>query len=160
MTTTARPAQGLLRRGTPQVLVVAGLCVLAAGTVVTVLGGVVDGSPGAMGALVGGSIALCLFMSGSLVVETATRMAPQTALVVAMMTYTLQVALVAAVFVVLKSSGLMGTTLSAGWLATGVIAATVTWQVAQLAASARARVPAYDIELPESSPERREVGAP
>jgi ATP synthase protein I len=134
-------------------------------------GGLVAGSTGALGALVGGSIALCFFMFGSLVVESATRMAPQTAIVVALMTYTLQVALVAAAFALLTSTGAVGTTLSGGWIAGGVIVATVTWTLAQLVASARARIPAYDIDLPGSSKassgpssralsKAREVGAP
>jgi ATP synthase protein I len=106
-----------------------------------------------------------------LVVESATRMAPQTAIVVALMTYTLQVALVAAVFALLTSSGALGATLSGGWVAGGVVVATVTWTSAQLVASAKARVPAYDIDLPGTrptpsqqssgaSPGPREVGAP
>ena len=175
MTTTARPSTGQPPRGTSQVLLKAGLCVAVAVAVVTVLGGVRDGSAGALGALSGGSLALCFLLFGSLVVETATRMAPQTAIVVALMTYTLQVALVALVFVTLKSSGAVDSTLSAGWLAAGVVVATVAWTVGQLVAASRARVLAYDIELPgsvdgaggdtshESShlpSRRREVGAP
>ena len=175
MTTTARPATGQPPRETSQVLLKAGLCVAIAVALVTVVGGLLDGSAGALGALSGGSLALCFFLFGSLVVETATRMAPQTAIVVALMTYTLQVALIALVFVTLKSSGAMDSTLSAGWLAAGVIVATIAWTVGQLVGSARARVLAYDIELPgsadaagQSAPHdasqgpsrRREVGAP
>jgi ATP synthase protein I len=164
MTTTARPATGPTPRGTSQVLVAAGLCVAAAVALTTLAGGLVAGSTGALGALAGGSMALCFFLFGSLVVETATRVAPRTAIVVALMTYTLQVALVALIFVVLTSSGAVGSTLSAGWLAGGVIVATVAWTVGQLVASARARVLAYDIELPggqsRASSRPREVGAP
>jgi len=170
MTTTVRPDTGR-RRGTTPVLVVAGVCVAVSVAVTAFAGGLVAGSPGALGALVGGSIALCFFMFGSLVVESATRMAPQTAIVVALMTYTLQVALVAAAFALLTSTGAVGTTLSGGWIAGGVIVATVTWTLAQLVASARARIPAYDIDLPGSpeassepssgaSSKAREVGAP
>ncbi len=148
MTTTARPAPGQPPGRTPGVLVTAGLCVAVAVALATLAGGIAAGSLGALGALVGGSIALCFFLFGSLVVENATRMAPQTAIVVALMTYTLQVALIALVFVALKSSGAVGTTLSGGWIAGGVIVATVAWTLGQLVASAKARVPAYDIELP------------
>ena len=171
MTTTAHPSPGLRRRGTPQVLVVAGICVAVSVAVTVLVGGLASGSAGVLGAVVGGSIALCFFMFGSLVVESATRMAPQTAIVVALMTYTLQVALVAAVFAVLTSTGAVGTTLSGGWIAGGVIVATVAWTLAQLVASARARIPAYDIDLPGppkassegssgASSTAREVGAP
>ena len=174
MTTTARPAEGQ-PRGTSPVLFVAGLYVAGAVVVTTLLGALTTGSPGAFGALAGGSMALCFFLFGSTIVEMATRMAPQTAIFVALMTYTLQVALVALVFAVLTSSGAVGTTLSPGWLAGGVIAATLAWTVAQLVGSARARIPAYDIDLPEpgqaapqpssqpssgASSRAREVGAP
>ncbi|MCW2846384.1 MAG: putative synthase protein [Marmoricola sp.] len=171
MSTTARPATGQTRRGTSQVLLVAGLCVSAVVALATLVGGLVGGSDAALGALSGGSLALCFLLFGSLVVETATRMAPQTAIVIALMTYTLQVAALALVFVVLTSSGAVGTTLSGGWLAGGVVVATVAWTLGQLVASTRARVLAYDIDLPgsaatnasDSSREpsgRREVGAP
>ena len=57
--------------------------------------------------------------AGCLPSPEATRMAPAASMLVALMTYTLQVALVALVFVMLTSSGAVGTTLTAGWLAAG-----------------------------------------
>ncbi|MCW2759842.1 MAG: putative synthase protein [Marmoricola sp.] len=157
MTTTAR---------TPRVLLVAGACVVVAVLVAALLGGLSTGSAGALGALVGGSIACVFFLFGSFVVNAATRIAPQAAMVMALMTYTLQVALVALVFAVLADSGAIGTTLSSGWVAGGVIAATVAWVAGQLVASARARIPAYDIDLPgstggssQTSSEAKEAGA-
>jgi ATP synthase protein I len=85
----------------------------------------------------------------------------------ALMTYTFQVALVLLVFLAVSRSGAIGTTLFPGWLAGGVVAATVAWTVGQLVASARARIPVYDIELPgpagssaEATSRTREVGAP
>ncbi len=151
MTTTARPAQGMPRGRTSQVLLVAGLCVAGAAALATLAGGLVDGRAGALGALAGGSLALCFFLFGSLVVDMATRMAPQLAMLMAMLTYTLQVAAVALVFYVLTSSGAVGTTLSGGWLAGGVVAATLAWTAGQLVGSMRARIPAYDIDLPETT---------
>jgi ATP synthase protein I len=126
----------------------AGLCAVVAVALATLVGGLVDGRPGALGALVGGAIALGFFLFGSSVVNAATRIAPQASLLMALMTYTLQVALVAAVFVALQSSGVVGDTLAGGWLAGGVVAATVAWTLGQLVFSSRARVPVYDIELP------------
>lgn len=149
MTTTARPTPGQPRGRTPRVLLVAGVCVVGAVAVVTLMAGLAGDRADTLGALAGGSLALCFFLFGSLVVETATRLAPQTAILVALMTYALQVALVALVFFVLTSSGAVGTTLSAGWLAGGVVAASLVWTVAQLVTSVRARIPAYDIDLPE-----------
>jgi ATP synthase protein I len=175
MTTTARPLSGQPRGRTPRVLLAAGLAVAAAVVVAAALGGLVAGSPGGLAALTGGGIAGAGLVSGSAVVNAAIRMAPQAAMVVAMTTYTLQVVLVLVVFLALESSGAMGSTLSTGWLAAGVIVATAAWTLGQLVASAKARIPAYDIELPgaseaplqdsshgasQPSSRAREVGAP
>ena len=153
MTTTARPQQGPPGGRTSRVLVAAGLCVVAAVALATLLGWLLDDRPGGLGALVGGAIALGFFLFGSSVVNAATRMAPQAALLIAMTTYTLQVVLVAVVFYALDSSGAVGDTIAGGWLAGGVVAATVAWTVGQLVFSSRARVPVYDIELPAGTPD-------
>lgn len=150
MTSTARPTGN--RERSSRVLVLAGVGVVLVVAATAVVAGLVTGAPAARGALVGGGIALAFFLFGSLVVNTATRLAPQQALLVALTTYTLQVVLVAAVFVALSASDALGSSLSAGWVAIGVIAATAAWMVGQLVGSARARVPAYDIDLP-STPE-------
>lgn len=151
MTTTARPAMGQPRRGTYQVLLVAGLSVVVVVALTTLVAALVSGSDGALGALVGGLMTFGFVVFGSFVVETATRVAPQTAMMMALLTYTLQVSLVALLFVVLTSSGLVGTSLSAGWLAVGVVGATVAWTLAQLLAASRARILAYDSDLPGPS---------
>ncbi len=152
MSTTARPRQGHPRGRTPRVLAVSAGSVVAAVAVVTTAGGLASGEPGAYGALVGGGIALAFFVFGSAVVIGATRVAPQAALMMAVLTYTLQVAAVALAFAALSNSGVMEETLAPGWLAGGVIAATVAWTAGQLVATARARVPVYDIELPGERP--------
>lgn len=167
MSTTARPPQGQPSGRTPRVLRVAGVCAAVAVSLASVTGVVVNGSAAGLGALVGGGIVTGFLVSGSAVVNAAVRMAPQAAMVVAMMTYTLQVVLVLIVFIALSESGLVGDRLASGWVAGGVIAAALSWTVGQLVASARARIPAYDIELPGSAgpsvqvlSRSREVGAP
>lgn len=146
---------------------VAGACVLVVVLLTAVAGFLAEGSPGALGALIGGSVALVFFLGGSLVVNAATRLAPQASILIALMTLLLQVALIAAVFIGLDASSAVGSTISAGWIAGGVIAAAAAWIVGQLYASAKARIPAYDIDLPvpgeRTAPEpahAREVGAP
>ena len=148
MSTTASPQSGRPRGRTPGVLAVSAAAVTAAVAATFAVAGFTAGEPGAYGALVGGAIAFGFFIFGSVVVVVATRIAPEAALMMAVLTYTLQVAAVALAFAVLSNSGAMESTLSPGWLAVGVIAATVAWSAAQLVASARARVPVYDIELP------------
>lgn len=158
MTTTASPGRGPTGARTPRVLLVASGCVAASVVIATVLGAVIAGGPAALGALLGGAIALGFFAFGSLVVAAATKMAPEASLLVALMTYTLQVVLVAGVFVAIGASGVVGDEISGGWLAGGVVAATVAWTVGQLVASSRARIPVYDVDLPDSR--AREAGAP
>ncbi len=150
MTTTARPQQGPPGGRSSRVLVAAGGCVAVAVALATLLGSLLGGRPAALGALVGGAIALGFFLFGSSVVNAATRIAPQAALLIALMTYTLQVVLVAVVFYAVDSSGAVGGTISGSWLAGGVVVATVAWTVGQLVFSSRARIPVYDIELPGS----------
>lgn len=167
MTTTTRPHGAQPREPRPRVLPVAAAGVALAVALASLVGALASGAPAALGALVGGGIALAFFVFGSAVVNAATRVAPHAAITVALTTYALQVVLVAAAFAVLAESGAVGTALAAAWVAGGVVVATVAWVVGQLVATSRARVPVYDIALPEpgaaSSDPRsgvREAGAP
>lgn len=150
MTTTARPGSS---RTAPRVLAVSIAAVVVAVLLTAAVAALVSGTPAAAGALVGGGLAVSFFAVGSTVVSAATRLAPQTALVVALLTYTLQVALVALVFALLVSSGALEQTLSREWLAGGVVVATVAWTASQMIGTARIRLPAYDLvdEEPGSS---------
>lgn len=162
MTTTTRPVPGRTRERTPRVLLVAATCVLAAVTAVVLAGALVGGSAAASGALVGGLTTHGFLVLGSVLLMTGTRLAPGAVMLVAMMTFVLQVALVALVFAALSSWDAIGSTLSAGWLSAGVIAAAASWMLGQLYATAKARIPVYDIELPESTETAappREAGA-
>ncbi len=140
MTTT--PASS---RTAPRVLAVSIAAVLVGALLTAGLAALVAGTSAAAGALVGGGIAVSFFAVGSSVVSAATRVAPQAALLVALLTYTLQVAVVALVFALLVSSGALEQALSREWLAVGVAAATGVWIATQMIATARARVPAYDL---------------
>ena len=158
MTTTASPPRGRNLR----VLLMAGGCVAAALAVTTLVGGLADGSRGALGVLAGGGITFALLLFGLVTVMAGSALAPHASMLIALMTFLLQVALVATAFVALGSSVLVGTTLSSGWLATGVIVTAVAWMVGHLVGTARARIPAWDVDLPgpaEGSRSSREVGA-
>lgn len=162
MTTTARPATGQHRGTTPRVLLTSGVSVLAVVLVLSLVAALASGTAAGLGAAVGGGLALFFLLFGSVTVYVMTTLAPQMSMLVALMTFTLQVLLVAAVFYALDESGAVGGTLIAGWVSTGVVTAAVAWVLAQLVASARARVPAYDIDLPGESPapsQAREVSA-
>lgn len=162
MTTTASPRAGKPRGTTPRVLLAAAVFVLLVVVATTLVAAVVSGSPAAWGAASGGSLALVFLLLGAVTVMGAVSRAPQLSMLVALMTFLLVVVVVAAAFVALDSSGLLGRRLAPEWVATGVVAAAVAWILAQLVGSARSRVPAFDVDLPEDArtlPESREVGA-
>lgn len=157
MTTTARPATGQPRATTPRVLLVASSCVLLAVGLAAGAGAWSAGSPAAFGALIGGGLALVFLVFGSVTVYAATTLAPESSLLVALLTFLLQVVLVAVVFLALERSDVVGEQVSATWVAGGVITAAMSWMLAQLTASARARVPVYDIDLPGAVSVREEA---
>lgn len=127
------------------VLVGAALTTLVVGLLGILLGGLTGGRQAAYGALAGASIAFVIFSLGAFVVNAVAGLVPAAALLVALLTYTLQVLLLAFVFVALSDSGLLDETLDAHWLAGMIIAGTFVWTGAQLLLTTRRRIPAYDL---------------
>lgn len=140
---TTESKQDTLRGASP--LLGAATAGLVLVVVVVVLGGLLDGGPGALGAAAGGGLALAVFATGTAAVHVVSRTMPGASLLVALMTYTLQVVLMGAVALALVRSGVMGDELSRGWFAGSVIALTVTWMVAQVWLVGRQRIPVYDL---------------
>jgi ATP synthase protein I len=124
------------------VLVVAGLLVLAAG--------LAHGADAAYAALVGSLVAAAVLLLGTFTVNVVAGLVPSASLLVALLTYVLQVVLMAVAFARLSNSALAEDPTSRGWLAGAVIAATAAWLVTQIWVATRARIPAYD--LPPTTP--------
>lgn len=143
MTTSTAP----LRR-TPRVLRAAALWVLATAVVLTAAGAFLTGRPAALGALVGGVMVLTFFGFGAGFVGLAARWAPQSALLVALLTYTFQVVLIALVFVALRESGVLEDDLSPEWLAAGLIVGTFAWMAGQVVATLRAPIEPFEPSVP------------
>ena len=122
------------------------------GGLATVLGALLDGSPGGVRRprrhRGGGRV----FGLGALVVDRVAGALPSAALLVALMTYTLQVVLLAALFLALSDSGLLDDGLDRRWLAGTIIAGTFVWLGAHVLLAVRARIPAY--ELPDGGGSR------
>lgn len=112
---------------------------------VVLLGAAADGAPAAYGALAGGLLVLVVLGSGSLVVDLVAKVMPAASLLVALMTYALQVVLMAAVFVALSRSGLLEDSLDRQWLGGAIIAGTLAWTFVQVWVTSRLRIPAYDL---------------
>ena len=112
---------------------------------VAVLAALVSGRDAAVAALVGGLIAAVVLFTGTVVVNLVASLVPAAAMLVALLTYLLQVGVLAVVFVGLSGSPLADDETSRTWLGVAVIAATLAWLIAQVLVSTRARIPVYDL---------------
>jgi ATP synthase protein I len=130
------PLLGALGSGAVAVVVLAVAAVL------------LDGRPAVVGAVVGGLVTLAVFGFGTALVSLVARMVPAASLLVALLTYTLQLLVLALVVAGLERADLDAATLSRGWFAAGVIAVTALWLVGQVVAATRQRIPVY--ESPEA----------
>lgn len=135
----------------PEVLMPAGATLLL-GVLAVALAASVTGAPGAAGAALGAAMVLVFFGFSGLVVNVVASVSPSASLLVALLTYTLQVVLVGLVFVAVQRSGDLGTTVDENWAGGVVIAATVVWLTTQVICAVRARQPLYD--LPSARPEQ------
>lgn len=139
MTTNTAPEQR-----TPRVLLAGVLAASGSTAVAAVAGALARGGAEALSALLGGGIVLVFFAFGAVVVGSASQLAAHLALVVAMVTYTLQVVLVALVFAGLTEADAFDSDLSAGWLAGALIAGTFAWMAGQLIATLRAPIAPWE----------------
>jgi ATP synthase protein I len=156
MTTTDRPARGRTPAGTTRPLVVT----VAIGLAVAAVAGPVSGAPAVTGVLVGLLLTCASLGLGSLVLAWVTEVSPAMSLVVALMTYTLQVVLLGAAYIVLRSSPEAREAVDGTWLGLTVIATTLAWLTLQVIGLMRSRQPYFD--LPERAPDsdtKRDLGS-
>jgi ATP synthase protein I len=118
---------------------------LVVGTTAAVVGQLVTGPSALVGAVIGTAMVCLFFGGGAIVLDAVAALAPAASLLVALLTYTLQVVLVGAVFAGLRRSGLLEEAIDPRWLGGTVIAATLTWLTVQVAASLRTRIPVYEL---------------
>ncbi|MGZ5418136.1 MAG: hypothetical protein ACXWDI_13230 [Nocardioides sp.] len=123
---------------------------LAVGLILGLVAGLTGGAPAVIGVAVG-TLMVCLFFAlGAIVLDVVATLAPAASLLIALLTYTLKVVLIGLVFVGLKRSGLLEDSIDARWLGGAVIAGTLAWLAAQVFASTRLRIPAYDLPSREA----------
>ena len=96
-----------------------------------------------------------VFFLGAASCASRRGLVPAASLLVALLTYTLQVLVLALVFAALSRSGLLDDASTARWLAGAVIAGTVAWMVAQIVLTARLRLPVYDLPSRPTRTRRR-----
>ncbi len=139
MTTSSAPQER-----TPRVLRASALWVFTASAATVALAAALGDAAAVRGALVGGGMALAFFLFGAVVVTVAARIAPGTAMLVALMTYTLQVAAVGLVFVGLVRGDALGDELDARWIAAALMAGTFAWMAGQIVTTLRTPIPPWE----------------
>ncbi len=135
------------RRASTFVLTGAALVTLVLGGVATLLAALLEGREAAWGSLTGTAVVVGVFGLGALVVDQVAGLLPGAALLVALLTYTLQVVAMAALFLGLSGSGLLDTSIDRGWLAGTIVAGTLVWLVAHVLMAVRVRIPVYDLPV-------------
>lgn len=110
----------------------------ALGGAVALVGWQVSGASAGYGALVGVGLVVLVSTSGGVVVDAVTRLAPTASLLVALMTYTLQVLVLLVAFIGLQRSGMLGSELDRTWLGCAVVGATLLWLATQVLGTIRA----------------------
>lgn len=140
MTTASKP--GPRTRVTPLVGAVAAGAVAV--LVLVVAASLTDGRPAVVGAAGGGLLTLVVFAFGIVVVGAVARLVPAASLMVALLTYALQLLVLALCIAAIDRAGVGPETLSRAWFAAGVIAVTMLWMAGQFVAATRQRIPVYE----------------
>lgn len=151
--TTAEPSTGPLPRPALVGPVVRGafFCTALLGAVLVLAAALASGSHAAVAALVGTTVVCLFFGAGAVVLQVVSGLLPAASLIVALLTYTLKVALLALVFIGLSRSSYFGGQTESRWLAAAVIVGTLVWSGSQLVLHTKVRQPLYD--LPPRAPE-------
>jgi ATP synthase protein I len=144
---TSRPS-GLV----PGVRVVARAAALTAlvGAFLVGAAAVVHGSEPAAAAAVGAGLVVLVVSFGTLSLHVVASAMPTASLLVALVTYTTQLAIVLLVFLAITRGEVFSGDQARGWLAGSMVLATVVWTVAHLVLTARERVPYFDLPGGES----------
>lgn len=133
------------------VLLGAAFLALLAGLPVALLGLVQHGASAAKPALIGAIVAVTVFAFGALVVNAVAGLMPRAALMVALLTYTLQVVVLALLFAVLGGLAMFDGDRERSWLAAGLIVSTLAWLAAHIAIVSRQRIAVYDLAPVDAS---------
>jgi len=119
---------------------------LCVGLVLVAVVAIAGGPASAAGA--GVVLGLAVLAFGAFAVDAVAGIMPAASLLVALMTYVLQLALMTLVLVAASRSDALAGEGRGSWLVAGVIASVLAWTLAQLVLATRRRIPAYDIVLP------------
>ena len=135
--------------GTSSVLLGAAGAALVVGAVLAVSAWLLADAAAVRSALLSTLLVVVVIGFGVFVLHTVASIMPSATVLVALVTYSLQLVVLAAVVLGLARSGMMDETLDRRWFGGGVALSTLVWMVAQIVGFVRARIPLYD--LPEAS---------
>ena len=132
------------------VLVGAAATTAALGGFLAVIGAFAAGSSAAYGALVGTVLTLVVFGLGSAAVNAVAGVLPTMSMMVALMTYLLQLVLIWVLLSALESSELLESTLERAWIGGAVIIGALAWMVGQIVLHLTRRALVFDLPDPDS----------
>ncbi|WP_122818189.1 hypothetical protein [Nocardioides pantholopis] len=147
--TTARSVSGILAR----TVLLAGALAAVAAVVVALAGGA--GLAGAFA--LGAGLALVVLTFGAFTLSFVAGAMPGASLMMALLTYALQLLLVLVGVVALGRSGLVDAESEQLWCGLGVIGMTLLWVALQVALTVRSRIPLYT-PVPTATGGAREAG--
>lgn len=123
----------------------AALAAASAGLLTSLAALLTADSTAVRGALIGSALAITVYVAGAFAVDAVARVLPSAALLIALLTYTLQVLAMGLVFWSLTSSGALETSVDARWIGGAVVAVTLAWLMVQVSLTMKARIPVYDL---------------
>ena len=141
---TATTRRSSLAPGVRVVVRAAGLTVLA-GALLAGAAAVVHGAEPAAAAAVGAGLVALVVSFGTFSLHVVASAMPAASLLVALVTYATQLAIVLLVFLAITRGGAFSSDVARGWLAGSMVVATLVWTTAHLVLTARERVPYFDL---------------
>lgn len=136
-----RPGAVALHGAVATAALVPGLLVAGAGLVLA-------GGDAAGAALIGSLAVLAVLLFGSVTVDVVSGLMPHASLMVALLTYTLQLMLVVVLLVTLSQQPAFAGVAERRWLFGGLLAVVLAWMAGQVTAAVRVRIPVYDLRTP------------
>jgi ATP synthase protein I len=94
---------------------------------------------------VGAGLVALVVSFGTLSLHVVASAMPTASLLVALVTYATQLAIVLLVFLAITRGGAFSSDVARGWLAASMVAATLVWTTAHLVLTARERTPYFDL---------------
>lgn len=116
-----------------------------AGALLVVVAAAVHGGEAAAAAAVGAGLVLLVVSFGTLSLHVVASAMPAMSLLVALVTYVTQLAIVLLVFLAITRGDVFSSDQARGWLAASMVLATVVWTAAHLVLTARQRAPYFDL---------------